>query len=199
LNGTCGLIELATFWMYRIGMTAHARMTVPEFLAWTEKQPRGRYELWNGQPIEMSPERARHAKTKFAIATALAGAIREAGLACHMLPDGMTVRIDDQTAYEPDALVYCGDELPGDAVIVPDPVILVEVASPGTASMDTGVKLADYFALPSVMHYLILDPERRVITHHARRSRIETAIIRDGEVRLEPPGIVFPAESAFAR
>ena len=181
-------------------MTALAttRMTVSEFLVWAEKQPRGRYELWNGQPIAMSPERARHAKTKFAIATALAAAIKRAALPCHMLPDGMTVRIDDRTAYEPDALVYSGEELPGDAVVVPAPVILVEVASPGTASMDTGLKLEGYFLLSSVMHYLILDPERHVITHHARRGTIETTIIRGGEVRLEPPGLIFPASEAFA-
>jgi Uma2 family endonuclease len=186
--------------MYDCNMTALAthRMTVPEFLAWAEEQPRGRFELWNGQPVEMSPERARHAKTKFAVATALAAAIRNAALNCHMLPDGMTVRIDDRTAYEPDALVYCGDELPGDAVDVPEPVIVVEVASPGTVSIDTGVKLEGYFSLPSVLHYLILDPERRVITHHARRATIETAIIREGEVRLNPPGIVFYTREAFA-
>jgi hypothetical protein len=28
-----------------------------------------------------------------------------------MLPDGMTVRIDETTAHEPDALVYCGERL----------------------------------------------------------------------------------------
>jgi Uma2 family endonuclease len=173
-------------------------MTVPEFLAWAEQQSRGRYELWNGQPIEMSPERARHAKTKFAVATALAAAIRRAGSDCHMLPDGMTVRIDDKTAYEPDALVYCGEELGGDETVVPEPVIVVEVASPGTVSIDTGVKLEGYFSLPSVTHYLILDPERHVITHHARRGTIETTIIREGEVRLDPPGLVFQASEAFA-
>lgn len=172
-------------------------MTFAEFLAWAEGQPRGRFELWNGHPIQMPPERARHAETKFAIATALAAAIRRAGLNCHMLPDGMTVRIDERTAFEPDALVYCGDKLPGDAVAVPEPVIVVEVASPGTLSIDTGVKLEGYFSLPSVAHYLILDPERRVITHHARKATIETAIVRDGEVRLDPPGLVFNARDAF--
>ena len=179
-------------------MTALAtRMTFSEFLAWAEKQPGGRYELWNGQAIKMAPERARHAETKFAIATALLAAIRRAGLECHMLPDGMTVRIDERTAFEPDALVYCGPKLSGDAVVVPAPVVVVEVASPGTVSLDTGLKLEGYFSLPSVAHYLILDPERRVITHHARRKTIETAIIRDGEVILEPPGLVFPASEAF--
>ena len=64
--------------------------------------------------------------------------------------------------------------------------------------MDTGLKLEGYFLLPSVMHNLILDPERHVIIHHACRGTIETAIIRAGELRLEPPALTFPVSKAFA-
>jgi len=46
----------------------------------------------------MDPESAGHAKIKFAVQSALAAAIRACGLPCHMLPDGMTVRIEDNTA-----------------------------------------------------------------------------------------------------
>lgn len=179
-------------------MNVHAtRMTVEEFLDWAPRQPRGRYELWNGLPVEMSPERVRHAKVKWAIANALDKAVRHAALPFHVLPDGLTVRIDDRTAYQPDALVYAGPELPGDAIEVPQPIILVEVVSPSTSGTDTGAKLEGYFSLPSVLHYLIVEPERRVITHLARREKIETTIIRDGEVRLDPPGIVFDASAVF--
>jgi Uma2 family endonuclease len=90
----------------------------------------GRYELHAGTVYAMAPERAGHAAAKFAVQTALRSGIRRAGLPCHMLPDGMTVRIDQQTAYEPDALVYCGPKIPDASVEVPDPVILVEVLSP---------------------------------------------------------------------
>ena len=114
-----------------------------------------------------------------------------------MLPDGVTVRIDERTAFEPDALVYCGPEVSGDSVLVPSPMVVVEVISPGTASIDTGIKFEGYFSLSSVMHYLIVNPDRHVITHHARRTKIETDIIREGEVRLEPPGLVFQLDEIF--
>ena len=52
-----------------------------------------------------------------------------------------------------------------DAIAAENPVIIVEVLSPGTVSTDTGGKLADYFQVPSVAHYLIVHPTRRVITH----------------------------------
>ena len=72
------------------------RMSVDEFLAWHERQP-GRYELKNGIVYAMSPEGAGHAKVKFAVQTALVAGIRARDLPCHMLPDGMTVRVDDTT------------------------------------------------------------------------------------------------------
>src|SRR4051812_36102590 len=79
------------------------RKTVDEFLAWAAGEP-GRYDLLDGQVHAMSPEGAGHAKTKFAVQTALATAIRAARLPCHMLPDGMTVRVEQATTFEPYAL-----------------------------------------------------------------------------------------------
>jgi Uma2 family endonuclease len=78
------------------------KMTVDDYLAWAEGRP-GRYELYAGTVYAMAPERSHHAKAKFAAQTALLEGIRKAGLPCHMLPDGMTVRIDIHTAHEPDA------------------------------------------------------------------------------------------------
>src|SRR6266705_2611118 len=160
------------FWtMMQSGMMAsmstvtNTRMTVDEFLVWAEGRP-GRYELFNGVVYAMSPERAGHAELKFAVQSALAAAIRAAGVPCHMLPDGMTVRVDEATAHEPDALVYYGPKLPPAAVEVPDPIIVVEVLSPSTRHIDASAKLAGYFRLPGVAHYLILDPDRPVVIHH---------------------------------
>ena len=166
------------------------RLTVDEYLAWAEQQP-GRFELLDGAVVAMSPEGAGHAEKKAAVHAALLAAIRSRGLACYALPDGMTVRIDDTTAYEPDALVYCGKKLLPSAVEVQNPVVVVEVLSPSTRHIDLSAKLADYFRLPSIAHYLIVDPEKPRIVHHARAidDTILTRIVNDGTVRLDPPGL----------
>jgi Uma2 family endonuclease len=39
------------------------RMKVPEFVNWAERQPSGRYELEQGFPVAMAPQRAEHAET----------------------------------------------------------------------------------------------------------------------------------------
>ena len=50
------------------------------------------------------------------------------------------------------------------------------------------MKLAGYFSVPSVSHYLVLDPEYRTATHYWRADdgRIDTRTLTDGPLRLEP-------------
>jgi Uma2 family endonuclease len=167
------------------------RMTVDEFIPWAMAQARGRYELHNGEVVVMSPERARHLRGKAAAYTALAAALERAGLDCEAMPDGGTVRIDERTAFEPDALVYCGPRLRGDDVEIPNPVIVVEVVSPATRSVDAGMKVSGYFSLPSVQHYFIVDPEKRVLVHYVRGGdgQIVSASLTEGTLWLDPPGI----------
>lgn len=174
-------------------------MNVDEFLAWAEGRP-GRYELFRGAVYAMTPERAVHAKLKFRVQSALENAIRIHGLPCHMLPDGMTVRVDETTAHEPDALVYCGPEIASSAIEVPNPVIVVEVLSPSTRHIDAQFKLAGYFRLPSVKHYLVVDPDKPVVIHHARRDdgTILTRIVNEGALTLDPPGIAIALADIYS-
>jgi Uma2 family endonuclease len=101
------------------------------------------------------------------------------------------VRIDAYTAHEPDTLVYCGEELPDSAIEVPNPVIVVEVLSPATRHIDASSKLAGYFRIPSLQHYLIVDPDRRFVIHHARSAGdvLATRVVHEGSIALSPPGI----------
>jgi Uma2 family endonuclease len=177
------------------------RMTVDQYLSWAMAQPdRPRYELVGGEVVAMAPERAVHARRKAEIWLALRDGIKAAGLPCEALPDGMTVKIDDHTAYEPDAVVHCGEALADDAVIVPAPVIVVEVLSPSTATRDTGAKLADYFRVASLRHYLIVRTDRPTVIHHRRGGGevMETRIVTAGAVALDPPGIQLDLDRIYA-
>jgi Uma2 family endonuclease len=138
-----------------------------QFLVWAEAQP-GRFELADGEVYAMAPETAGHAERKAVVYAALKAGVYARGLHCHALPDAMTVRIDEVTAYEPDALVYCGTKIAPSSVQVPNPVIVVEVLSPSTGCVDALSKLSGYFRVPSIAHYLIVDPAQPLIIHHAR-------------------------------
>jgi Uma2 family endonuclease len=175
-----------------MSVTKPARMTADEFITWAMQQPEGqRYELVAGEVVGMAPERAAHARVKHRICEDLSQAIRAAELSCEAFPDGMSVRVDADTVYEPDALVRCGPRLDDDAVEVADPLIVVEVVSPSSASRDSSSKLEGYFRVPSIRHYLIVTIRNRAVIHHQRgdAGAITTRIIRDGAIRLDPPGI----------
>jgi Uma2 family endonuclease len=173
--------------------------TADEFIAWALEQGSGRFELEGGAVVAMAPERADHATAKGNAFMALRNAIRARGLTCQAFPDGMSVRINDRTVYEPDALVRCGPHLPGDAIEANDPVIIVEVVSPSSRGVDRGVKLAGYFSLPSVRHYLIVDVDKRVVIHHRRdeQGRIAAEILSDGPLTLDPPGFGIDIRDIF--
>lgn len=175
------------------------RMSRHEFHTWVETQPRGRFERVEGEVVAMTPERWVHARLKARIWRALDREITLAGLPCEAAPDGMTVEIDEDTDYEPDTLVNCGPPIPDDAIAAPNPVVIVEVLSPGTASVDTGVKFADYFRLASVQHYLLVRPSRREIIHHRRtEDGILTRIVHEGTILLDPPGIRLALDEIYA-
>ncbi len=164
-------------------------MSVVEFLDWTMSQP-GRYELNEGLPVKMPAERTRHFRAKLKTAIALLAEVKSAGLDCQVLADGIAVAVGERTVFEPDAVVYCGERLSGDALPLPNPVIVVEVISPSSEATYTGRKLAGYFKLESVRHYLAVEPEDGFLTHHERLAdgRIETHIHeREGALILDPP------------
>ena len=113
--------------------------------------------------------------------------------------DGAAVEIGSDTSYEPDAVVNCGERPDPDAKAVPSPVIVVEVTSPSTGRVDTVQKLADYFRVPSIQHYLIIDVARRMVVHHRRQDNdtLSTRIAAAGPIVFDPPGIAIAAEALF--
>lgn len=175
------------------------RMTADEFLCWVTDQASGRYELASGEVVAMAPERAAHNRVKLRLCRALADAVRARGLACEVFTDGMAVRIDDGTLYEPDAALRCGPPLDDDAIEFSDPTLVAEVVSPSTRARDAGAKLEDYFRLPSVRHYLLLRTDRKSVIHHARNAdgMIATKVVNAGTLRLDPPGIEVALADLF--
>ena len=176
------------------------KMDVDTFLAWALTQSGGRYELAGGYVVAMAPERAVHGRAKFEIAVVFREAIRAAGLPCETFVDSIGVRTDENTFYEPDVFVRCGERTDGQAMEVNDPLIIVGVISPSSKSIDTGRKFMDYFRVPSLRHYLVIDTELRRAVHHERdeAGNVSTRIVAEGAVQLDPPGIAFNLGEALA-
>ncbi len=167
------------------------RMNVDEFLVWSERQPDDRYELVDGEIIAMTRDTIGHNQAKLAACLALYEAVRVAKLPCQVFIDGVGVRINKNTLRIPDVVLQCGVESDPKAMIVESPLIAVEVVSPSSERDDVDSKFIDYFSVASIRHYLILFPERRAIVHHQRtlQGTLETHIVNDGDIALDPPGL----------
>jgi Uma2 family endonuclease len=195
-----------------VALANPAKMTVEEFLAWAAAQPGdGKYELIGGVPVlkngpdeepltAMAPERFAHAEAKFAITAKLKDAIRNAGIPCQAAIGGVGVAVDGNTTYIPDAVVNCGEPIGADDRFAANPIIVVEVLSSSTKARDFADKFTDYFRVPAIQHYLIADLDRRLLLHHKRgeAGTIVTAILKEGVLRLDPPGIEISLEGIFA-
>jgi Uma2 family endonuclease len=167
------------------------RLSREEFHCWAEGQST-RYERVGGEPVAMSPERIQHVRVKARVWAALDRAIAAAGVDCEALSDGVTIEVDEDTDYEPDAVVNCGPPASPDAIAAANPVVVVEVLSPGTQAIDTSDKLAGYFRLASVQHYLVVSTRRREVIHHRREgAAIVSHVVNVGAIELDPPGITI--------
>lgn len=176
------------------------RMTVDEYVVWSRRQFLGRYELIEGQVIQMNAECMGHMRAKSRIANALDRALKVTGLAGETCWDGMAVRIDDKSVHEPDAMLRLGELLPSDAMFVDDPLVVVEVLSPSTGPVDNGLKLANCFSLPSVRHYLVVDTTKEQVLHYVRDASGQPVMhppVLSGDINLTPPGLVIALAEIF--
>ncbi len=173
-------------------------MTVDEFLAWADGRE-GRWELRDGAPVAMSPERAIHGETKFSATTAFKAGIKKAGIPCKAFVNSLAVRIDRRTTFQPDVVVNCGDRLAPDMMEAPNAIVVVEILSPSARAVDTLRKVRRYFELASIHHYLILDPDDRTAIHYARGEGdvLLTRIVTGGALRFDPPGFSVEARALF--
>jgi len=85
---------------------------------------------------------------------------------------------------------------------IANPLVVVEILSPSTAKRDLTDKLAGYFSLPVVQHYLVVDPDEETILRYRRAGDggIESPkTISTGSLQLYPPGIELAHASVFAK
>lgn len=175
-------------------------MTVDEYLVWAETHS-GKYELHDGVVVKMAAERTGHLKVKGRVFIELLRAARQFGKTdMHVLPHGATVRVGLRRAFEPDALIYLGPELADDVIEVPNPVVVVEVLSPSTGDFDMADKLVGYFGVPSIAHYLIVNPAEMPAILHSRQAdgTILTRLLHSGAIKLDPPGIEIDIPSLLS-
>ena len=134
---------------------AFKRMTVSEFLLW-EDGTDTRYELLGGSPVAMAPPAMAHGILALRLGARIDAALRSRS-SCFGQSEAGIVRPDrDDTCYIADLAVTCTPPERGQQ-LVRDPLLIVEILSPGTALFDRQTKVSDYRRIPSVEEILLID------------------------------------------
>jgi Uma2 family endonuclease len=139
--------------------------TVEEFLDWERAQP-DKYEYLDGVIRMMVGGTSDHYTIALNIASTFRAKLR--GTPCRAYMEGMKVDIGSGIAY-PDVVVTCSEVGPKRDE-VPEPVIVVEVLSASTESLDRGTKWLGYQSLPSLRQYVLVSQDQQQVEVFERET-----------------------------
>lgn len=173
-------------------------MTLDEFLRW-EDGTDTRYELITGFPMAMAPPAQAHG-----ILCATLGAMIDAGLRsrrpCRAQVEAGVPRSDrNDTCYIADLAVTCRPHERG-AQLVRDPILIVEVLSPGTERHDRRIKVPAYREIESVQEILLIDSEAAYAEIYRRQGNawfVEIVRRRDATLCLSSLELQLPMAELY--
>ena len=164
--------------MVAVRESVPSRMTVDEFLSWDSGDESGRlWELVDGEPVAMAPGSQNHGALQGEIGRRIANHLRDARPGCRLIvTPGVVPRLSSNRNFRiPDLGVTCSP--PSAELVVPDPVLLVEILSPSNEGA-TWRNVWAYTTIPTVAEILAV-----------RSTRIEAELLRrlpDGNWPTEP-------------
>lgn len=134
-------------------------MTVGEYLEWEQRQE-VKHEYIDGEIIEMTGGTLTHTRIKTNIGGTLFALLDFSTFV--LCNSDMRVRISPIRYVYPDFSVVRGQPRLEDEkeLTLLNPVFVVEVTSPSSAMRDRVDKLDNYFDVPSIEAYLIIDQDR---------------------------------------
>lgn len=136
--------------------TPHDLMTVAEFLEWEPGDGR-MWQLVDGVPTAMAPPSGRDGAIQSETARLIGNHLLAQGSPCRVVvtPGVVTPMAADNSMRIPDLAVTYAPVADDAAVPVADPVLIVEVLSPGN-QRETWINVWTYTLVPSVQEVLVL-------------------------------------------
>jgi Uma2 family endonuclease len=171
------------------------RMTVDEFLVWDSGDLTGRrWQLIDGEPVLMAPAAEVHGAIQNELGRLLGNHLLATGSRCRVIgAPGIVPRVRASENFRvPDLGVTCAP--PSQAVMVPEPVLLIEILSPSNEAK-TRANIWTYTTMPTVREILAV-----------RSTRMEVELLRrldDGSwpptaLIVRPPDLLVMASVDFS-
>jgi Uma2 family endonuclease len=177
-------------------------MSVRDFLAW-ESGDFLRHELVDGEPQAMAPPSVLHGLLQNELARLIGNHLVAQGRGCEAVTNAGVVPhlLSSHNVRIPDLAVTCARIVPGEP-FVPDPVLLIEILSPGNQAR-TWANVRAYTSIPSVREILVLYSDRIAIDLLRRaddgRWPEEPEHRRDGDLVLARIGFTVALATLYAR
>ncbi|MGD1902381.1 MAG: Uma2 family endonuclease [Geitlerinemataceae cyanobacterium] len=133
-----------------------------------------RNEYRDGEIVPVASSTPAHNKTVGAIFALLMSALRKQPYDIFVLSQRLW--IPGRNAYRyPDVMVAAKpvELMPNRKDTVMNPILLVEVLSPSTQSVDRGEKFNDYRTIPTLQEYVLISQEEPMVERYARQSKSE--------------------------
>jgi len=157
--------------------TTEKLVTAEELWQMPEPPEGARYELFEGELIQMTPAGGRHGEITLAVGTILRTFIQEKRLGRVVSNDtGVFTQRDPDTVLAPDLAYWSRERLPEmpDRFVEVAPDLAVEVVSPSDSQSHVNRKVLHY--LDHGVHLVwVVDPKTRTVTVY--RSRRDVCIL----------------------
>jgi Uma2 family endonuclease len=169
--------------------------TFEEYLRREEKSVE-KHEFYNGKIIKMPGGTDIHSEIGVNIATTIKIAVRPLPIKYRVYNSDLKIRIESTNAgVYPDALVVCeAPEYWGDRRdVIVNPLLIVEVLSPGTQAYDRLGKFELYKLLPSFQEYVLVYADKHLVETRFQEEpnlwRIKTEESIENLVHLRSLGV----------
>ena len=186
-------------------MVAYAKTTytTPEEYLYWERKSETKHEYLDGVVVAMAGSTKEHNL----ITVNVAGEVRQMvkKKQCSTFSTDMRVAIPkSRHYYYPDVAVVCGEAKFEDGVFdtLTNPILIVEVLSESTATIDRTIKLNNYRNLESLRTYVLISQDQPYIDIFQLQANVWVHNIAQGldaELHLESIGISIPLSEIYAQ
>ena len=178
------------------------KLTAAEYLV-IENAAAFKSEFYRGEMFAMAGASPAHNFIKENLSGELHARLK--GGPCRALSGDQRVLVEATGLYTyPDLLIFCGP--PEYAAVDPNtlvnPVVIIEVLSPGTEKYDRGTKFRNYQRIPSLREYVMVAQDEAVVERYVRQPTddwlLTTVTGLDKEMALTSAPVQIPLADVYA-
>ncbi len=179
-----------------MGLPQRKLFAIDEYLLLEEKSAT-KNELVNGDIYAMAGAKKNHVKITGNVSYNLMRHLLNSP--CDVYSTDMKLKAGFD-CYYPDVFVACESE--DNDLVLEKAILIVEVLSDSTENLDKGIKLQNYFQIPTLQEYLLVSQNKIEVWIYRRNGKKrELEILKNGddEIQLNSVDLTIPVRNFYAK